>query len=102
MRDKKTLDSQDIVNNTRLLDLSVDEFRHLLRSELSVFLTELKSEQKVKRNKITCSKKEACGLIGVGMTKLDELLKDGYLEKKNIGRRVLITMTSIERYIDKL
>ncbi len=45
---------------------------------------------------------EAQRLIGIKMTKLNQLCREGHLEKVHVGKRALISMTSIERFIASL
>lgn len=45
---------------------------------------------------------EARAALGVGLTKLYELLASGELEAKRLGRRTLITAESLERYVESL
>ncbi len=45
---------------------------------------------------------EAMRLIGVKMTKLNELAKAGRIEKVRIGKRALITMASIRQFVADL
>jgi len=40
---------------------------------------------------------EACRLLGIGMTRLYELLNDGTLESRSLGRARLIRRIDIER-----
>ena len=41
-------------------------------------------------------------LIGVRLTELNELCRMGQIEKVHIGKRALITMASIDRFIASL
>ena len=40
---------------------------------------------------------QACHALGLGRTKLNELMNEGVLEKRKIGRRTLITTESIRK-----
>ena len=44
----------------------------------------------------------ACRRLGVGPTKLRELLSDGQLQSVHVGTRRLVVARSIERYVDEL
>ena len=44
---------------------------------------------------------EASRMIGIGMTKLYELIKAGDLETVKIGRATLVTMGSLRRLIER-
>jgi hypothetical protein len=45
---------------------------------------------------------EAMRLLGVKITKLNELAKERQIEKVRIGKRALITMDSIHRFVADL
>lgn len=45
---------------------------------------------------------EAQSALGIGRTKLYELVNDGSVELVKIGARALITAESLERYVDRL
>lgn len=49
--------------------------------------------------KISYTIAEACQATGLGRTKLYELIDQGRLERRKIGRRTLITGDSLERLI---
>lgn len=44
---------------------------------------------------------DASRMIGIGRTKLYELIKAGDLEKVKIGRATLVTMRSLRRLIER-
>lgn len=44
---------------------------------------------------------EACKLLSVGRTKIYELLSEGSLQKRKIGRRTLITVESLKAFCDE-
>ena len=48
------------------------------------------------------SLKVAGAMIGVGKTKINELCAPGALERKHIGRRAVVAVASILRFIDLL
>jgi excisionase family DNA binding protein len=50
--------------------------------------------------KLNCSLSEACEALGIGRTTLYALIKQGHLEVCRIGRRTLVPVRSIERFID--
>lgn len=60
------------------------------------------SSEALQPEKFTYSVEEACAATSLGTTKLYELLKDGKLEAKVLGRRTMITRASLQRYIDSL
>ncbi len=43
----------------------------------------------------TCTVKEACHAVGLGRTKLYEMIKDGVLQTSTVGRRRLIAVPSL-------
>ena len=45
------------------------------------------------------SRREAIDILGIGLTTLDTLLREGDLTRIKIGRRSLVTNESIRRYI---
>lgn len=45
---------------------------------------------------------EAAELLGVQRSTIYRLVGEGEIERTKIGRRSLITATSIERYVDRL
>jgi hypothetical protein len=47
-------------------------------------------------------KREACAEIGVGLTKLDELIATEQLDARKIGKKVVVTGASIDRYVESL
>ena len=44
----------------------------------------------------------ACAALGIGRTHLYQLINDGHLEIRKIGRRTVIPATSLKRYFDGL
>lgn len=51
---------------------------------------------------ITLTISAACRCIGIGQTKLYELINDGSLDAVKLGRRTLVTTASIERLFGHL
>jgi excisionase family DNA binding protein len=47
----------------------------------------------------TCTIKEACNAIGLGRTKLYELIGDGMIETRQIGRRRLVHVPSLLKHL---
>ncbi|MBN9179373.1 MAG: excisionase family DNA-binding protein [Alphaproteobacteria bacterium] len=47
------------------------------------------------RNKVTCTVKEACQATGLGKSKIYELMSSGHLSTTTVGRRRLISATSL-------
>jgi len=47
----------------------------------------------------TCTVKEACAAAGLGKTKLHELIGDGAVESVKVGRRRLVKVPSLLRYL---
>lgn len=47
----------------------------------------------------TCSIAEACKAVGFGRTKLYELMEDGAVETTKIGRRRLVRVPSLLRFL---
>ena len=45
---------------------------------------------------------DAMRVLGIKKTKLNELVKDGALVKRHVGRRAVITMESIKAFIASL
>jgi excisionase family DNA binding protein len=45
---------------------------------------------------------ESCRLLGVGRTKLYELIASGELRIRKIGRKSLISMSDLERWAERL
>lgn len=45
---------------------------------------------------------DTCYKLNIGRTTLYKLLDEGHLQQVHIGRRTLITATSIHTYIDQL
>jgi hypothetical protein len=45
---------------------------------------------------------DAMKMLGIKKTKLNELAKDGRLDKRHIGRKAVITVESIRRFIASL
>ncbi len=45
---------------------------------------------------------DAMRVLGIKKTKLNELAKDGHLDKRHIGRKAVITVESIRRFIASL
>lgn len=43
----------------------------------------------------------ACQTLSIGRTKIYELIGDGQLELVKIGRRTLVTVTSVEQFIEE-
>lgn len=48
----------------------------------------------------TCSIAEACTAIGLGRTKLYELMDDGIVQTTKIGRRRLVRVPSLLRFLN--
>jgi hypothetical protein len=44
----------------------------------------------------------ACRIGGIGRTKLFELIRDGRVDARKLGRRTLITDTSLREFLDGL
>jgi excisionase family DNA binding protein len=49
--------------------------------------------------RLAVSVAEACAMIGIGRTKLYELIRDGRLKRVKVGRRTLLSVASIEALI---
>lgn len=47
----------------------------------------------------TCTIAEACGAVGLGRTKLYELIGDGGIETITIGRRRLVRVPSLLKFL---
>lgn len=45
---------------------------------------------------------DACRLLSIGLTKLNELCNAGDLDRRHIGRKAVITMESITAFIERL
>lgn len=45
---------------------------------------------------------ESCRLLGVGRTKLYELIASGELQLRKIGRKSLIAMSDLQRWAERL
>jgi excisionase family DNA binding protein len=50
-------------------------------------------------NKIALSPKEACEALGIGKTRLYELIGQGKIEARQCGRRTLILVESLRAYV---
>ena len=44
----------------------------------------------------------ACAALGIGRTHLYQLISDGHLETRKIGRRTVIPAISLRRYFESL
>jgi excisionase family DNA binding protein len=51
---------------------------------------------------LLCSVGEACRMLGLGRTKVYELIKQGKLDTVRVGRRRLIVVESIHNYLNEL
>ena len=49
---------------------------------------------------LAISVSDACKICGVGRTTLYQMLKNGSLESKLVGRKRLVIVKSIERYFE--
>lgn len=49
--------------------------------------------------RLAVSVTEACEMIGIGRTKIYELIRDGRLKSVKVGRRTLLSVASIEALI---
>ncbi len=49
----------------------------------------------------TCTISEACEAIGIGRSKLYELIGDGHLDTTRIGRRRLVRVPSLLRLVQR-
>jgi excisionase family DNA binding protein len=47
----------------------------------------------------TCTVKEACAAVGLGKTKIHELIGGGAVESVKVGRRRLVNVPSLLRYL---
>jgi len=47
----------------------------------------------------TCTVKEACAAVGIGKTKMHELIGGGAVGSVKVGRRRLVTVPSLLRYL---
>ena len=45
---------------------------------------------------------EICGELGIGRTTAYKLIKEGVLASGRIGKRIIVTKTELDRYIDKI
>jgi excisionase family DNA binding protein len=52
-------------------------------------------------NPLTISVEEFCRLVGVGRTLAFSLLKAGEIVRVKCGRRTLVRLDSVERYVDR-
>ena len=47
----------------------------------------------------TCTIKEACSAVGLGRTKLYQLIRDGAIETRHVGRRCLVHIPSLLKHL---
>jgi excisionase family DNA binding protein len=47
----------------------------------------------------TCTVKEACSAVGLGRTKLYQLIRDGAIETRHVGRRRLVHIPSLLKHL---
>lgn len=60
------------------------------------------SENEVHQPKpLSVSVKTACALVGIGNTKMWELIKDGRVETVTIGRKRLVLYGSLEKLVTR-
>lgn len=52
------------------------------------------------RERFGCSPNEACAALGVGRTLLYELIAEGRIEVKKLGRRTIVSVPSLLRLMD--
>lgn len=52
--------------------------------------------------KMLYTRKEACNQLGIGLTKLHELINDGLLDARKMGRKTVITHASMEALASRL
>jgi excisionase family DNA binding protein len=55
-----------------------------------------------KMQPLLCSITESCRLLGVGRTKLYEVIASGELRIRKIGRKSLIAMSDLQRWAERL
>lgn len=72
-----------------------DEFENLLLRLRRDIVGDLKRLDKEPKNK-----REACRLMGIGLSKLNQLMKDGTIKYQKKGGRVTIPQEEIDQYND--
>lgn len=50
--------------------------------------------------RLTASPKDVCAMLGLGLTKVYELMNDGQLESVKVGSRRLIKLSSVQRLVE--
>jgi excisionase family DNA binding protein len=85
--------ASDFGSSVRLNNQTVDAIAKAVRAEIAANAN-MQSEARL------VSISDALHLLGVGRSTVYRLLEDGTLTKKKVGRRTLITRTSIERLLD--
>lgn len=51
------------------------------------------------KERLTCTIREACCAVGLGRTKLYQLIGDGAIETRRVGRRRLVSISSLLRHL---
>lgn len=65
-------------------------------------MSEPSKESRTEAAPLLCNKSEAARRLGIGLTKLRELVLAGQLKQVRIGDRVLIPSAELERYVASL
>lgn len=73
----------------------------IIRREIKAAMKEVYSENRSKAAKTHCSVSEAKSIMSLSKTKIYELIKLGELDVRMVGRKKLVTLESIETYLNQ-
>lgn len=87
---------------SEVVQLSMPQLKAIINMAVATAVKAATSENKKRLVKTTCTVNEARAALSVSRTKLYELINGGHLDVRKVGKRTLITIDSIDNYLNKL